>query len=261
MKKLLIIFFVITMLTTACRNISYTEEINSPSKTTVNTSTLITNTPSPVPTPFEPADLNILIFKLDDDVQRLYIDYKYLESSDYMSGSVEEMLAISIRENMDESIDWIKEAAREYPATDDNYVYYGLSNIITTKQNDSRFLSVLTDNHLYTGGAHGNVERYTYVYERNISKLCSLEDLLSPGITISDVEAEINRQMKSNIDENGHIYYSDSISFDSLYYPPCYYIENDLLIICFQTYEIAPYAAGIQEFTMPADFLIPPSLG
>lgn len=218
---------------------------------------------APAPTPistqanFEPVEFSLSLFESKDELHRIYIKAEYIDPFAFESGSLERKIAEKIHDDMDDYIDLIKKAALEYPATSDNLISYGLTSFINITQNDSRFLSIYVDYDIYEGGAHGNLIRLFYVYDRNGNRYETLESILSPSKTLSDVEAEINVQIKKIVEENGPMFYEDTVSFEDLYTPPCFYIQEDQLIVYFQTYEIAPYAAGIQNFPMPADFLLP----
>ncbi len=203
----------------------------------------------------EPVEFFVSLFESNNDEQRLYIKTEYIDPFQFETGTLERTISESIYIEMDEYIEWIRKSSMEYPATADNLVSYGLTSFLEITQNDSNFLSMYIDYYTYTGGAHGNLTRMPFVYDREGNKYENLEDILSPETTIADVEVEINKQMKKIIEENGPMFYKDTFAFEDLYTPPYFYIKDNILVIYFQTYEIAPHAAGIQEFPMPAGFL------
>ena len=261
MKKYIFpIVLILSFLLASCMNNPDGGEPGATDTPSANASTptpVQTLTPSPVPVPFVPVEFKISLFELNDDNQRLYIKTEYIDPFEFGSGTLERAVSESIHTEMYENIDWIKAAAKEYPATEENFISYGLTSFLNITQNDGSFLSIYVDYYTYAGGAHGNLTRIPFVYDREGNKYEDLESILSPGTTLSDVEDEINIQMKKIAEENGPMFYEDSISFDELNTPPYFYIRGDRLIVYFQTYEIAPYAAGIQEFTMPEGFFSP----
>jgi len=192
-----------------------------------------TAAPTAAPVPFEPAEFIKGTYELKDDTKRLYIDVEYIDPYAFDTGTVERIFTTAVKKDMDDMIEWIKASALEYPATDENMVSYGLSSFLVITRNEEDFLSAYVDYHTYTGGAHGNLTRIPYVYDRNGFRYEALQDILSEGITVENAETEVNRLMKEIIEEQGSMFYEDSIAFDELYSPPGFYIKDGKLgMVC-----------------------------
>ena len=254
MKKCIFcLSMVFLVLFASCSN---STEVSTPPKATDNSVT--TRIPASTPAPeelFEPVQFIVSLYESSDDTKRLYIKTQYIDPYCFEAGTPERQLADDIHSDMEKYLDYIRNSANAYPATEENLVSYGLNTFITITRNDEHYLCAYVDYYTYEGGAHDNLYRQTYVYNRLGTRFMELDQIIAPGKTIEDVENEINKQMREIIEEQGQMFYGETVSFDDLYAPPGFYIKDDRLIVFFQTYEIAPYAAGIQEFTMPADFL------
>jgi hypothetical protein len=116
------------------------------------------------------------------------------------------------------------------------------------KLNQGGLLSIALVNYAYTGGAHG-MTYYDYI---NI-------DLTSGHqIAFSDLfnsEAELKRAteiIRMEIKEEPDRFFSDSFSSSEFQEGQGFYLQDTHAVICFGLYELAPYAHGIQEFTIPA---------
>lgn len=113
-----------------------------------------------------------------------------------------------------------------------------------------RFLSLYIDYYSYTGGAHGFTERVPYNIDLNTGQDLALNDLFAPDYDYTSVINEfINEQIKAN---PGNFFEGD-MGFTGIGEQQSYFIKDGDLVIYFGLYEIAPYAAGIQEFKMPLE--------
>lgn len=76
-----------------------------------------------------------------------------------------------------------------------------------------------------------------------------LKDIFENGF---DYKSEINRIIDRQIAADPQNYFSgENMGFTSIDETQRFYIQDDQLVIYFNQYEIAPYAAGIPEFTIP----------
>ena len=98
----------------------------------------------------------------------------------------------------------------------------------------------------YEGAAHGLQTLKGYTFETATGKLLRLRDLYDIDGTGRDfINSEISRQ----IEENAITLFEP---FNGISGNPEFYLVPDYVVIVYQPYEIAPYAAGILEFPIPA---------
>lgn len=113
---------------------------------------------------------------------------------------------------------------------------------------NSRMLSLTVDYYQYTGGAHGITERRPYNIDLSTGQDLALKDLF---ISNYDYGSVINNEIRRQINSSEGMYFDGDMGFQGISEDQDFYLQDDALIIFFQQYEIAPYAAGIPEFKIP----------
>jgi hypothetical protein len=113
-------------------------------------------------------------------------------------------------------------------------------------------LSFYVDYYQYTGGAHGLTERRAYNIDFKTGELLPLATLFEPDYAYKAViDKEINRQIALDPET----YFEGDMGFQGIGQEQNYYLDGENLVIYFNQYEIAPYAAGIREFKIPQKLL------
>ncbi|NLG38096.1 MAG: DUF3298 and DUF4163 domain-containing protein [Clostridiales bacterium] len=122
----------------------------------------------------------------------------------------------------------------------------------------SSLLSLFADVYEYTGGAHGLTTRTSETWKPDEGRRLSLGDLFVEGydymsVIIPVIEAEAARRQAS-----GEADYFDDLPANIRRYfdEENYYLTPAGLVIFYPLYTIAPYASGIQTFTIPYGLLI-----
>lgn len=106
----------------------------------------------------------------------------------------------------------------------------------------------------YTGGAHGNTVRTGNTWDLNKATLLNLSDLFVKDydykkVIIKTIQTEARRRQIS-----GQVQYFDNLDANIIkfYDDKNYYLTEGGVAIFFPLYTIAPYAVGIQVFTVPS---------
>lgn len=150
--------------------------------------------------------------------------------------------------------DWIKDIKQ---ITKENF-YPGLSTAFPYQavakykvgRNDERVLSLYIDYYQFTGGAHGITTRKAYSLDIDSGKILSIKDLFKTDYKYDEaINSEIRKQIETDKDK----YFSGKEGFNGISENQNYYLVDDSIVIYFQQYEIAPYAAGIVEFNIPVE--------
>ncbi|WP_069997703.1 DUF3298 and DUF4163 domain-containing protein [Cellulosilyticum sp. I15G10I2] len=108
----------------------------------------------------------------------------------------------------------------------------------------------------YSGGAHGiSYQKYLNIRTTD-NKVLALKDLFKENV---DYKELINTEIKNQIQARsikGEYFFPGAQGFTTIKDDQEYYINSsgDIVII-FNIYEIAPYAAGLVEFSIPAEKL------
>lgn len=116
----------------------------------------------------------------------------------------------------------------------------------TVAYNQKGLLSLVFDDYLYCGGAHGGTTRTGYTVDIASGKTYALKDLFAPGADyVSRLSAEVTKQIKAQGIE-------PLTPFTAIRADQDFYINNDdCLVVFFRQYELMPYAFGFPEFKVP----------
>jgi len=194
------------------------------------------------------------------------IDYKhYIQQQDHMDVDLEVPVLVGMtNSSLQQEINarWEKAAEefqQEVASTLEEYVYNAQTNgypvhryqAVSRVQEgfcSDRFLSIYIDYYSYTGGAHGFTERRAYNIDLTTGQELGLSDLFAPEY---DYISIINEAVSKQIQANPDVFFDGEMGFKGIDRNQPYYIKDGNLVIYFGLYEIAPYAAGIQEFKIP----------
>lgn len=115
------------------------------------------------------------------------------------------------------------------------------------KYNSNGYLSIVFQDYIYSGGAHGLTVQSSYTYDLKTGKEYKIKDLFKSGTDyVTLISNEVKRQMKEKEEEMG----GNLVPFEAIKPDQDYYLSNEGLVIYFQQYEYYPYAVGIPEFTI-----------
>jgi hypothetical protein len=130
---------------------------------------------------------------------------------------------------------------------------HGMGTSFTIGYNDNGYLSVMQTNHFYTGGAHPNYFVESQTFDLKTGKMISLTDVLGleEQSTLDKVYEFVLAEGRKRQEEGGY-FYDEFESYAKEYYSiNDFALKEDGLLLYYQIYAIAPYAAGLQEFIMP----------
>lgn len=113
-------------------------------------------------------------------------------------------------------------------------------------------LSVKLDVYSYLGGAHGMSYIYPFTINTKTGEIYTFKSLFKENTNSNEI---ITNFILDEIEKHPDMYFFDDYketikNKDGEYN---YYIDGDKLVIYFDLYDIAPYAAGMPKFTIDAD--------
>lgn len=121
--------------------------------------------------------------------------------------------------------------------------------------NQKDLLSIVFDDYLFTGGAHGITGRHGYTADIKTGVSYALKDLFLPG---TDYVSLLSAEVQEQIEEKE---LATLGTFTKIRDDQDFYLYDDNLIVYFQQYELMAYAFGFPEFKIPMaslkDVLIP----
>jgi len=152
---------------------------------------------------------------------------------------------------------------KNYKEAKDNFVNNNLDGVkfeantdFEVEKNTDSILSLKMRYYNYSGGAHGFYDDIAYNIDIRSGKFLELSDLFLEQSNYKDIlNNEIKSQIKSLESENKEnlgIYQFNTIKENQKYY-----FNGNNIVLYFDLYDIAPYAAGIPEFTINSDILMP----
>ncbi|WP_455539582.1 DUF3298 and DUF4163 domain-containing protein [Terrisporobacter sp.] len=120
------------------------------------------------------------------------------------------------------------------------------------KKNNPNVISVLVKYYKYSGGAHGYYEYVSYNINLKDGSLISLKDIFKDDVNYkllinNKIESQIKELAKKEKDLD-KVY-----DFSGIKDNQKFYLDDSNIVIYFDLYEIAPYAAGIPEFPIAVD--------
>lgn len=128
-------------------------------------------------------------------------------------------------------------------------VYEIVSDFLVTYEY-MQIISLFIDDYAFLGGAHGNTVRTSQTWNLENQKMMKLEDFFpnNPNY-ISKILKNINQQIEQNIKKGNNIYFENYCCLTSENFRvENYYINNGMIIIYYQQYDIGPYSSGIINF-------------
>ncbi|MPN39657.1 hypothetical protein SDC9_187185 [bioreactor metagenome] len=114
---------------------------------------------------------------------------------------------------------------------------------------DACIISVYLDQYEYAGGAHGTTMRDSQTWNLQKCSTMKLQQLVRCSIglktyIVNTVMDQIKRDPSSYFED-----YADLVS--EHFNENNFYCTTEAVVVYYQQYDIAPYAGGIREFTLP----------
>lgn len=134
------------------------------------------------------------------------------------------------------------------------------SRSVTVMRSDSQVLSILYDDYVNLGGAHGEYANAAYVFDTETGSVVTLDSITTD---FDALRAFLVQYMVEAIETDENQYYSQRIgegtvspeeygaACEALLREGSWYLGQDGLVIFSDLYEFGDYAAGIVEFTVP----------
>jgi hypothetical protein len=120
-----------------------------------------------------------------------------------------------------------------------------------TMYTSAKALTVRMETYAYTGGAHPNSNLALYMFDRETGHTLSMSDLVSDTTALLDVvEQAFRRQQElmpqTNLEEHGYF-----LRDGRFFLPANIGMSRTGMVFCYNPYEIAAYAVGPIEVTVP----------
>jgi len=136
--------------------------------------------------------------------------------------------------------------ARNEPSIPGHFFPYVCHTEFEVKHAEGGILSLVTLFYGYTGGAHGLTVQKAVNYDLHSRRQLTLKDVVQHPDAVQIILEEVNHQIAAD----PQFYFPDVLPVSHLNEQDFYLTEAGLVVF-YQLYDIAPYAAGIREFTIP----------
>ncbi len=149
-----------------------------------------------------------------------------------------------------ETARWLEEEYGE--ALEYSGVPYSFSsNVSPIYYMDGTYISFLSQNYDYTGGAHGMPYWIGYVFNLQTGEELSLPDIIEiDDITLKEL---VTKYFTKMYDEEPEAYWGNAVDtvyeYTNLESP--FYLNEEGIVFYFGPYDLAPYAGGFQEIMVP----------
>lgn len=112
----------------------------------------------------------------------------------------------------------------------------------------AELICVAINGYTNTGGAHGNMNITLYNFDAQTGEIIEVKDLINNIDQFTDV---VKSYFIEEIEEDGESEFADFFFGDEFHLPANIGFTDEGLLILYNVYEIASYAQGITEFTIP----------
>ncbi len=149
-----------------------------------------------------------------------------------------------------------KDAVADYesrtPRADPFPTYEFLRTFDTTYGQDC-VISVYFDTYQFTGGAHGTTVRTADTWDARRARRIPLSSLFPQGTDyVARIQAAVLERITLQQQQDGAFYFDDAAALVVQYFNEnSFYLTPEALVVFYQQYELAPYAAGIPTFAIP----------
>lgn len=209
--------------------------------------------------------------KKADDGTSLFISQCYTASistgdsktDDWLQLQIEEIVSeteLSLQQIQDCALEDYKMLQADSDASEREFYTYSYYSNVTTARQDMEIVSLLLVNSTYCGGAHPNYTQSAYNYDLTRKTQLSLADVLysdAADLLLSQLLHQLGERLSSLEGYGLFPEYQETVTayFSAPNLTPYWYFSDNGLVIYFNCYDIAPYAAGIIKVEFPYDTL------
>ena len=165
----------------------------------------------------------------------------------YIQTAYNEYLNIKAEEK-ERRQDYFNQNGHEVP-TEEEYMYtYEYQVSYEVKFNENNLLSIVMNDDIYTGGAHGTTIVTSYNFNILTGQQLFVGDIAKSQTNLNKIkDYAINELSKRD-----YVFNEELKNIEINNNRPFYFTQNGIILM-FQEYEVAPYAAGRPEVKIPIE--------
>lgn len=127
---------------------------------------------------------------------------------------------------------------------------YSFTTMASVKYNAKEKISVVYEDHMYAGGAHGMDATRSYNYDLRTGKELKLSEYVKDDIQMKKVEKSISNSLLAMYNAGVSIFEENIYDFQ-LDQTSEFFLYDKGIVIRFYPYEVAPYAKGFVDIKVP----------
>ncbi len=186
---------------------------------------------------------------IKNEVQTEYssLSTELLEISYNKDSEFANTLNTQFSENLSKRLSSFDESAKEHVSIIPSDSKASFTTTLDIKYNDNDFLSVVEEENMFTGGAHGIMVRNSSNIDFGNKKQIYLNDLFETEGYENVLNRMIDELMQKKSEDYTELWKVPRIQAEHQYN---FYITDTDLVIYFQPYELSYYARGFIEFPL-----------
>ena len=200
--------------------------------------------------PFEKPDNEIAVLQVDiryPSLKNASDKESFQKIQNYYKNAYETMRDYISTEALTDA----KEDKEAEEAIEGHFIGHTLTVDYDIVYQDLEKVSILIQGSEFSGGAHGNQWLQGNTFDLNTGEILGLHDILdlkeesAKNYVFEAIEAELKKT------ESKEIYYEDALeTYQDVYNFKDFYLEDDHIVIFFQSYAIGPYVSGMPSFEL-----------
>lgn len=200
--------------------------------------------------PFEKPDNEIRVLHVDisyPSIKNASDKESFQKIQDYYKNAYETMRDYISKD----ALTYAKEDKEAAEAVEGHFIGHSLTVDYDLVYQDLEKVSILIQGSDFSGGAHGNQWLQGNTFDLNTGEILDLYEILGLDEEVGRtyVFKAIEAELKKN--ESKAVYYEDALEiYQDTYNFEDFYLEEDHIVIFFQSYAIGPYASGIPSFEL-----------
>ena len=157
----------------------------------------------------------------------------------------------SVQRMVEEFISWVDETDEELPLPGDDEMYSAFELSYETFLKNERGVSIGLENYTnYRGAAHPNAYTTSILFDLKIGRFLELGDLFRTNVSYLDTIAAICTAELIDLEVSDEGWIREGAGPVAENYGT-FFVTSDSLLIHFNTYQVAPHAAGPQRVGIP----------
>jgi hypothetical protein len=161
-------------------------------------------------------------------------------------------MAEGARTEYADAADW-----SDSPWENDDYAF--VDEVKSSFWQNDHIACITQENYTFSGGAHGYGSRTAATFDMSTGKSVAITDMVSDYAGLCQaVDEEILQQIEKKLAELGEgAFFSDYPEAVKDWVDRSVFFDDEGITVVFAVYDIAPYAAGEQAFSMSYEFIAP----